>query len=89
MNGFCGTGDIKMTISNFTFKELIHTDTANDNVPNDLNIIKNLVRLAEFLQTIRNELHLHIIVNSAYRSESVNKAVGRCFFFLPYERACC
>lgn len=76
-------------ITNFTFSELTKTDTAYDNVPNDLNIIKNLVRLAEFLQTIRNELHLPIIVNSAYRSESVNKAVGRRFFFLPYERACC
>lgn len=65
-----------MTINNFKFKELIHTDTAYDNVPDDMNIIKNLVRLAEFLQTIRNELHLPIIVNSAYRSPEVNAAVG-------------
>lgn len=63
-------------ISNFSFLELIHTDTAYDNVPNDMNIVKNLVRLAEFLQVIRNELHLPIIVNSAYRSPEVNAAVG-------------
>lgn len=63
-------------ITNFTFSEMITTDTAYDNVPNDMNIIANLVRLAEFLQTIRNELHLPIIVNSAYRSKEVNEAVG-------------
>lgn len=63
-------------ITNFSFKELIHTNTAYDNTPNDINIIKNLVRLAEFLQMIRNELHLPIIINSAYRSKEVNEAVG-------------
>lgn len=63
-------------ISNFTFNELIKTDTAYDNIPNDLNIIKNLIRLADFLQSIRNELHLPIIINSAYRSNEVNEAVG-------------
>ena len=63
-------------ITNFTFKELIKTDTGLDNLPNDLNIIKNLVRLAEFLQIIRNELQLPIIVNSAYRSKEVNEKVG-------------
>ena len=63
-------------ITNFTFKELIKTDTGLDNLPNDLNIIKNLVRLSEFLQIIRNELQLPIIVNSAYRSKEVNEKVG-------------
>ena len=63
-------------ITNFTFKELIKTDTGLDNLPNDLNIIKNLVRLAEFLQIIRNELQLPIIVNSGYRSKEVNESVG-------------
>ena len=65
-----------MKITNFTFNELIKTDTGLDNMPNDMNIIKNLCRLAAFLQTIRNELHLPIIVNSAYRSKEVNEAVG-------------
>src|SRR5574344_959063 len=65
-----------MNITNFTFKELIKTDSGLDNLPNDMNIIKNLVRLAEFLQIIRNELQLPIIVNSAYRSKEVNEKVG-------------
>ena len=78
-----------MNITNFSFNELIKTDTAYNNTPNDLNIIKNLIRLAELLQTIRNELHLPIIVNSAYRSVEVNKAVGRSFFFIPLQRFSC
>ena len=65
-----------MNITNFTFKELVKTDTGLDNTPNDMNVIKNLGRLAEFLQTIRNELHLPIVVNSAYRSPEVNAKVG-------------
>ena len=63
-------------IKNFTFKELIKTDTGLDNTPSDMNVLSNLCRLAAFLQTIRNELHLPIIVNSAYRSKEVNEAVG-------------
>ena len=65
-----------MKITNFTFNELIKTDTGLDNMPNDMNIIKNLCRLADFLQMIRNELHLPIIVTSGYRSKEVNEAVG-------------
>ena len=65
-----------MNITNFTFTELTKTDTTYDNVPNDMNIVKNLVRLSEFLQIIRNELHLPIIVNSAYRNKEVNESVG-------------
>ena len=65
-----------MNITNFTFKELVKTDTGLDNMPNDMNVVKNLARLAQFLQSIRNELHLPIIVNSAYRSPEVNAKVG-------------
>ena len=65
-----------MIISNFSFNELTKTDTGLDNIPNDMNVLSNLCRLASFLQTIRNELHLPIIVNSAYRSKEVNEAVG-------------
>lgn len=64
-----------MNITNFTFSELIKTDTGLDNTPSDMNVVKNLVRLSEFLQQIRNELHLPIIVNSAYRSPEVNAKV--------------
>ena len=63
-------------ITNFTFKELVKTDTGLDNMPNDMNVVKNLVKLAKFLQTIRNELHLPIIVTAGYRSKEVNEAVG-------------
>lgn len=65
-----------MNISNFSFRELIKTDTGLDNTPSDMNVLSNLCRLAAFLQTIRNELHLPIIVNSAYRSPEVNAKVG-------------
>ena len=63
-------------ITHFTFTEMTKTDTGLDNMPNDMNVIHNLVRLSEFLQIIRNELHLPIIVNSAYRSPEVNVKVG-------------
>ncbi len=63
-------------IRNFTFNELIKTDTGFDNTPNDLNVLKNLVKVAEFLQVIRDELHLPIIVTSGYRSKEVNEQVG-------------
>ena len=65
-----------MNISNFSFSELIKTDTGLDNTPSDMNVLSNICRLAAFLQTIRNELHLPIIVNSAYRSAEVNAKVG-------------
>ena len=64
------------SISNFSFSELTKTDTGIKNVPDDMNVLSNLCRLAAFLQTIRNELHLPIIVNSAYRSPEVNAKVG-------------
>ena len=65
-----------MNITNFTFKELVKTDTGLDNIPNDMNVLSNICRLASFLQIIRNELHLPIIVNSGYRSKEVNESVG-------------
>ena len=65
-----------MNISNFSFNELTKTDTGLDNIPNDMNVLINICRLAAFLQTIRNELHLPIIVNSAYRSPEVNAKAG-------------
>ena len=63
-------------ISNFSFNELTKTDTGLENTPSDMNVIRNLVRLSEFLQIIRNELQLPIIVNSGYRSKEVNEVVG-------------
>ena len=63
-------------ITHFTFTEMTKTDSGLDNIPNDMNVIRNLVRLSEFLQIIRNELQLPIIVNSGYRSKEVNESVG-------------
>ena len=65
-----------INISNFSFNELTKTDSGLDNIPDDMNVIRNLVRLSEFLQIIRNELQLPIIVNSGYRSKEVNESVG-------------
>lgn len=65
-----------INISNFSFNELTKTDTGLENTPSDMNVIRNLVRLSEFLQIIRNELQLPIIVNSGYRSKEVNESVG-------------
>ena len=62
---------------NFTLDELTHTDQRNmDNTPND-DELENLVRLAEFLEQVKEVLGgKPIIVNSAFRSKAVNDAVG-------------
>ena len=61
----------------FTLEELTHTDHRElDNTPNDLEI-ENLKRLAHFLEAIKQVLGgKPIMVNSAFRSEAVNTAVG-------------
>ena len=62
---------------NFTLAELTHTDHRQyDNTPNDAELA-NLVRLAEFLEEIKVVLGgKPILVNSAFRSADVNRAVG-------------
>jgi putative chitinase len=62
---------------NFTLEELTYTDHRNlDNTPNDVEL-ENLVRLAEFLEQVKEVLGgKPIIVNSAFRSKAVNDAVG-------------
>jgi zinc D-Ala-D-Ala carboxypeptidase len=61
----------------FTLAELTHTDhREHDNTPNDAELA-NLVRLAEFLEQVKEVLGgKPIIVNSAFRSKAVNDAVG-------------
>lgn len=61
----------------FTLEELTHTEHREfDNTPNDAEIA-NLVRLAEFLEQVKEVLGgKPIIVNSAFRSAEVNRAVG-------------
>jgi putative chitinase len=62
---------------NFTLEELTHTDHREfDNTPNEAELA-NLVRLANFLEEVRDVLGgKAIIVNSAFRSAEVNRAVG-------------
>lgn len=61
---------------NFTLRELTKTNTGLPNLITDLEI-DNLTRLCQrVLQPARDKLGLPIIVNSGYRSEQVNKAVG-------------
>lgn len=61
----------------FTLEELTHTDHRElDNTPNEYEKA-NLQRLAEFLEQVKTTLGgKPIMVNSAYRSEAVNAAVG-------------
>jgi hypothetical protein len=64
---------------NFTLAELTHSETAErlglDNTP-DEKVKANLVRLARILEEVRRVLGRPIMVNSAYRSLAVNKAIG-------------
>mgnify|MGYP003353399416 CR=1 FL=1 len=61
---------------NFTLEELTHTDHRElDNTPTNEHLL-NLKRLAAFLEGLRAVLGKPIHVNSAYRSEAVNRAVG-------------
>lgn len=74
----------------FTFEELTHTDHRElDNTPTEhekciidgkevtVNAVANLTRLANFLEQLKVVLGgKPIMVNSAFRSEAVNGAVG-------------
>jgi hypothetical protein len=75
---------------NFTFEELTHTDHRElDNTPTErekciidgkevyVNAVANLPRLAAFLEEVKTLLAgKPIMVNSGFRSEGVNNAVG-------------
>jgi zinc D-Ala-D-Ala carboxypeptidase len=64
---------------NFTLEELTSSETAVrlglDNTP-DETVKANLVRLARMLEEVRRVLGRPVMVNSAYRSPAVNKAIG-------------
>ena len=61
----------------FSLEELTYTDHREfDNTPNDAELA-NLVRLAAFLEEVKTLLGgKPVMVNSAFRSKSVNDAVG-------------
>lgn len=65
---------------NFSYEELIASSTADklglDNTPNAAEKEKLKKLAIEILQPIRDALGKPIKVNSAFRSEKVNKAVG-------------
>lgn len=62
--------------NHFKFLELIHTDTGLDNTPSCDEHLANLACLWYALNYIRERFGAPIIVNSAYRTEAVNKQVG-------------
>ena len=61
----------------FSLEELTHTDHREfDNTPTDAELA-NLVRLAEFLERVKEALDgKPIMINSAFRSKQVNDSVG-------------
>jgi hypothetical protein len=62
--------------AHFSLDELTFTDHREfDNTPNKQELA-NLVRLAAFLETVRAVLGKPLHINSAFRSEQVNTAVG-------------
>lgn len=60
----------------FTFDELVRTNCGLPNLPKDLDHVRNLLCLSEFLNDIRIQFGEPIYVNSAYRTSDVNKRVG-------------
>lgn len=66
---------------NFTMSELIHSDTAKkygiDNMPYNAEVLDNLLLLiTNVLQPLRDYVNRPIIINSGYRSFSLNAKVG-------------
>ncbi len=57
---------------NFMLSEFLH---ANDPIPTTW-VVENLTRLAHRLQVVRDLLGKPILINSGYRTEAHNKAVG-------------
>lgn len=62
--------------NHFTFEELTSTQTGLYNCPVTSSHLGNLACLWDTLNYLRNILGRPIVVNSAFRSPEVNKAVG-------------
>ena len=64
----------------FTWQEMIQSKTAEkeniDNVPDEVIIKLNLIRLADILDLVRAHIDAPIVINSGYRSKKVNELVG-------------
>jgi len=61
--------------AHFTLAEMTQTNTRIDNVPNVAQV-NNLMRLCSWLERLREKVGTPVIINSGFRSEAVNKAVG-------------
>ncbi|QQM18193.1 peptidase [Stenotrophomonas phage Salva] len=61
---------------NFTVKELTVTNVAAANIPTSAEVEQLRQLATHILQPLRDALGKPVIVNSAFRSEAVNKAVG-------------
>lgn len=61
---------------NFTLAELTKTSTGIPNKPSDIEIERLKILCEKVLQPLRDKFGAPIIVNSGYRSQQVNKAVG-------------
>lgn len=61
---------------NFSFKEMVKTSQNLSNVPSAWTEIYNIIETANKLQQIRDVFGQPIKVNSGYRTQKVNKAVG-------------
>ena len=62
--------------NHFTFKELVTTQTGLDNSVSCDSHLANLATLWNTLNFIRERFGAPIFVNSAYRTDAVNKAVN-------------
>ena len=62
--------------NHFKWSELITTSQNLDNSPTSDEHLANLANLWQALNFLREEFGHPIIINSAYRTEAVNKAVG-------------
>ena len=60
----------------FSFQELITTSTGLLNYPSSPDDLVNLANLWNYLASVRERLGQPIIINSAFRTFEVNKAVG-------------
>ena len=71
---------LSKAIKNFTFKEFIDSNTATnkgiDNIPEDFNVISNLLHTAFSMQQIRDILNNPIRITSGYRCNKLNRIIG-------------
>ena len=60
----------------FKFSELVTTDTGLPNNPTSPCHLANLADLWSYLNSLREKLGQPIVINSAFRTDSVNEQVG-------------